>query len=148
MLFGPFLSGFVVWKYKMQKKFHRSYESLEEIYEFSESIFCEQDVQASVRFPVHFVMEELFTNMVKYNPANKNDVLLDVNTVNGGVTVTMTDYDVDGFDVRNNPEVDINAPLDARTPGGLGLHLIHKMVDSLDYEYHDRESTVTFTKGP
>lgn len=132
----------------MQKKFHRSYESLEDIFEFSENIFCEQDVQASVRFPVHFVMEELFTNMVKYNPANNNEILLDVSASNGGVTVTMTDYDVEAFDVSKNPGVDVDASLDARTPGGLGLHLIHKMVDSLDYEYQDRQSIITFTKGP
>jgi anti-sigma regulatory factor (Ser/Thr protein kinase) len=37
-------------------------------------------------------------------------------------------------------------PLDGRVPGGLGLHLVQRMVDSLEYEYHDRQSTVRFTK--
>jgi len=132
----------------MQKKFHRSYESLEEIYEFSEQIFCSENVQPSVRFPVHFVMEELFTNMVKYNPGNQNRILLDVVAADGGVTVSLTDFDVDAFDVTHVPNVDVDASLDDRTPGGLGLHLIHKMVDSLDYDYRDRQSTITFTRGP
>jgi len=132
----------------MQKKFHRSYESLEEIYEFSEQIFCDEDVQPSVRFPVHFVMEELFTNMVKYNPGNHHEILLDVVASDGGVTVSLTDFDVDAFDVTRTPKVDVDAGLDERSPGGLGLHLIHKMVDTLDYAYRDRQSTITFTKGP
>ena len=131
----------------MRKKFHRSFDSLEDIFEFTESIFVDEDVAQSVRFPVHFVMEELFTNMVKYNPENSNDILLDVDAGDSAVTVRMTDYDVDNFDVSVVPDVDIDAPLQIRRPGGLGLHLIHKMVDSLNYDYANRQSTVTFTKG-
>ena len=31
--------------------------------------------------------------------------------------------------------------------GGLGLHLIPKMIDSIDYDYADRQSKITFTKA-
>jgi anti-sigma regulatory factor (Ser/Thr protein kinase) len=133
---------------EMRKKFLRSYDSLEAIYEFTEQVLVAADVAPSARYPVHFAMEELFTNMVKYNPDNSNDILLDVETSADGVIVRMTDYDVDAFDVTQPRSVDVDAPLDERTPGGLGLHLIQKMVDSLKYEYTDRQSTVTFTKGP
>lgn len=132
----------------MQKKFRRSYDSLEEIFQFAEQIFADKNVGQSIRFPVHFVMEELFTNMVKYNPGNSNDILLGVETADGGITVQLSDFDVDEFDVTIAPNVEIDAPIEERTPGGLGLHLIHKMVDSLNYNYADRQSTVTFTKGP
>ena len=131
----------------MQKKFNRSYDSLEEIFEFTERIFTTEDIEESIRFPVHFVVEELFTNMVKYNPDNANDILLDVDATDGAVTVRLTDYDVDDFDVTEARSVDINAPLERREPGGLGLHLIQKMVDTLEYDYAGRQSTVTFTKG-
>lgn len=132
----------------MQKKLNRSYESLEEMYELTERFLLDEAVEPAVRFPVHFVMEELFTNMVKYQPENANDILLAVNAAKGGVTVSLTDYDVDAFDVTLARQVDIEAPIEDRTPGGLGLHLIHKMVDSLHYDYADRQSTVTFTKWP
>ena len=132
----------------MNKKFTRSYDSLEEIFEFTEQFFTSREVAPSLRFSVHFVMEELFTNMVKYNPGNSNDILLAVDTMNDGVTVTLTDYDVDGFDVTASRGVDVGAPLEHRKVGGLGLHLIQKMVDTLKYDYSDRKSTVTFTKGP
>jgi anti-sigma regulatory factor (Ser/Thr protein kinase) len=130
----------------MQKKFIRSYDSLEAIYEFTEHFFRSQDIEESVRFPVHFVMEELFTNMVKYNPQNSNDILLDVDSADGTVTVTLIDYDVDAFDVTAARNVNVEAPLERREPGGLGIHLIHEMVDTLKYDYADRTSTVTFTK--
>lgn len=131
----------------MHKKFPRSYDSLEAIYEFTEQVLVAADVAQSARYPVHFAMEELFTNMVKYNPDNSNDILVDVDNCDDGVIVRLTDYDVDAFDVTQPRTVNVDAPLDERTPGGLGLHLIQKMVDSLEYEYSDRQSTVTFTKG-
>jgi anti-sigma regulatory factor (Ser/Thr protein kinase) len=132
----------------MQKKLNRSYDSLEEMYDLTERFLLDAAVESAVRFPVHFVMEELFTNMVKYQPDNSNHILLAVNATDGGVTVSLTDYDVDAFDVTLDRQVDIDAPIEDRTPGGLGLHLIHKMVDSLNYDYADRQSTVTFTKEP
>ena len=43
--------------------------------------------------------------------------------------------------------VDVDAPLEKRTPGGLGLHLIQNLVDTLEYEYQDGRGEVIFTKG-
>ena len=131
----------------MQKKFTRNYDSLEKIFEFTELFFKKESIEESVRYPVHFVMEELFTNMVKYNPGKSSDILLNVDNVNGGITVSLTDYDVDAFDVTAARQADIESPVDTRRVGGLGLHLIQKMVDTLEYDYTDRQSTITFTKG-
>ncbi len=131
----------------MQKKFPRSYDSLEDIFKFTERFFDAENIGEAVRFPVHFVLEELFTNMVKYNPGNSNDIMLDVNRVQQNVTVSLTDFDVDSFDVTQDRNVDVESPLKKRKVGGLGLHLIQKMVDSLEYNYSDRESNITFTKG-
>ena len=131
----------------MQKTFLRSYDSLEDIFEFTERFFDAENIGEAVRFPVHFVLEELFTNMVKYNPGNSNEIMLDVNRVQQNVTVSLTDFDVDSFDVTQERNVDVESPLKQRKVGGLGLHLIQKMVDSLEYNYSDRESNITFTKG-
>ena len=131
----------------MQKKFTRNYDSLEEIFEFTELFFEKESIEESVRYPVHFVMEELFTNMVKYNPGKSSDILLHVDNTDRGITVSLTDYDVDAFDVTAARNVDIESTVHERKVGGLGLHLIKKMVDSLEYDYENRQSTITFTKG-
>ena len=130
----------------MQKKFTRSFESLGNIYDFTEDILNSGEVEDAVRFPVHLALEELFTNMVKYCPNNANDILLDVAANDGSVSVAITDYDVDPFDVTAPRNVDTDTPIDGRVPGGLGLHLVQKMVDSLEYDYRERQSTVKFTK--
>jgi len=130
----------------MQKRFTRSFESLGDIYDFTENLLESENIEDSVRFPVHLAMEELFTNMVKYCPENDNEILLDIAANDGNVSVAITDYDVDPFDVTEPRDIDTETPLDGRIPGGLGLHLVQQMVDRLEYDYHDRQSTVRFTK--
>ncbi len=131
----------------MQKSFDRSINSIADVYEFTENVLVSGNIGEALRFPVHLAMEELFVNMVNYYPDNDNAIQLDVDAENGVVTVTMTDFDVDPFDVTQSRNVDIDAPLDERTPGGLGLHLIQSMVDNLQYDWEDRRSTIRFSKG-
>lgn len=131
----------------MQKSFDRSIDSIAAVYEFTENVLAAGGVGDEVRFPVHLAMEELFVNMVHYYPDNDNAIELDVSVTNGIVSVTMTDRNVDPFDVTQSTNVDIEASLDERTPGGLGLHLIQRMVDNLEYDWEDRCSTIKFTKG-
>ena len=68
--------------------------------------------------------------------------------IDGGVETALTDYDVEQFDVTRAPDVDINMPIEQRKPGGLGLHLIRRLVDSMHYEYSQdrRQSRITFRK--
>ncbi len=130
----------------MQREFARNYDSLTAIYEFAEEILAQNDVAEAVRFPVHLAMEELFTNMVKYNPDCDEGIGVDVDVDGSKVTVVLTEFDVDEFDVTRPRDVDTDAPLENRTPGGLGLYLLQNIVDKLEYEYHDRRSRVVFTK--
>lgn len=130
----------------MHKQFARDYDSLTAIYEFAEEILAANEIGEAVRFPVHLAMEELFTNMVKYSPDTDGEIGVDIVVDGRAVTVTLTEDDVDEFDVTQPPDVDIGAPLAERTPGGLGLHLLQNIVDELEYDYHNRRSRVIFTK--
>jgi len=130
----------------MQRDFARNYESLAAIYEFAERILTDSDITEAVRFPVHLAMEELFTNMVKYNPGNDGDIGVDIIVADGTITVVLAEFDVDEFDVTRPRDLDLEASLEERTPGGLGLHLLHNIVDKLEYHYRDRRSRVIFTK--
>ena len=82
--------------------------------------------------------------MVNYNTETQREILLEMEPVNGGIEVSLTDYDVERFDPTTPRDINIDAPLAERTPGGLGVYLVLKMVDSIHYEYHDRQSKITF----
>jgi serine/threonine-protein kinase RsbW len=130
----------------MRRDFKRHLDSLAGLYEFSEAIMAEENLPDGVRFPVHLAMEELFVNMVHYNPTVTTDIEVTV-TVGDLVSVSLVDNGGVEFDVTRKREVDIDAPLEERKPGGLGVHLVQNLVDSLDYEYQDGRGEVIFTKG-
>jgi len=129
-----------------ERYFGRSFDSLEQIFRFVEEFFRAQAIDPALLEPVNFIVEELFTNMVKYNPGNTHDIALSLGRSADALTVRLTDFDVDPFDVTRGPPVDIEKPLAERQIGGLGLHLVRKMADTLRYEFVDRRSTITFTK--
>ncbi len=83
---------------------------------------------------------------MKYNPQNDGDISVEVDVDDGAVIVALTEYDVDEFDVTLPRDVDTEASLNERTPGGLGLYLLQKIVDKLEYEYRDRRSRIRFIK--
>jgi anti-sigma regulatory factor (Ser/Thr protein kinase) len=99
------------------------------------------------RMPLQFAVEELFTNLVKYSRGGKKEILLAMKCDGSRVIVSLTDFGVEKFDIRAMPDVDVDRGLKDRRPGGLGIHLLKRMVDHVDYEYVDGTSTTTFVKN-
>ena len=66
----------------------------------------------------------------------------------GGVEATLIDEGVEPFDPTTAPEVDVHLPLAERQPGKLGIHLVKRLVDSIEYAYRAdrRQSRITFRK--
>jgi len=128
----------------MQQKFKRDFNELKNIVMMTEAVFRELGLNPALRNIVDLATEELFVNMVTYNTESTEDILIEMAPHPLGLEVRLTDYDVERFDPTRAAPVDVNAPLDERSPGGLGLYLVMKMVDSIHYEYRNRQSKITF----
>ena len=128
--------------------FRRGFDSLEEIFAFTADFFATHGIDPGLLPTVDLTLEELFTNTVKYSPAGDTHIRIEMATTEGGVEVTLTDYDVERFDVTKAPDANIDLPIEERRPGGLGLHLIRRLMDSLHYEYSNerRQNRITFRK--
>jgi anti-anti-sigma factor len=128
------------------REFDRGYESLDKMFAFTRESFAKDKIDSRLLPTVDLALEELFTNVVKYAGETRSRVRIEVGKVPNGVEVTLTDRDVDFFDVTRTAEVDVSVPLEQRSPGGLGLHLIKKMVDFIEYQYLEdsRTSRITF----
>ena len=84
--------------------------------------------------------------MIKYSRTGANPVEIAIECGEEAVAVTLVDTDVEPFDVTAAPDADTGLPLEQRKPGGLGLHLVRRLVEGLSYEYRDtaRESHISF----
>jgi anti-sigma regulatory factor (Ser/Thr protein kinase) len=130
------------------RRFPRRVDALPGLVGFTAAFFAEQRVDAGLRPPVDFAIEEIFTNMVKYGRPGGAEVEVALARVAGGVEVALTDYDVEPFDPTRAPDADVTLPIEARTPGGLGIHLTRRLVEGLQYRYDAarREARVAFRK--
>lgn len=128
----------------MQRKFGRSLDEIQNIVDFTQAFFDAHAIDSSVRYIVDLCVEELFVNMVTYDTETDEDILIEMNPHEHGIEVSLTDFNVERFDPRDVQPVDVDAPLEQRTPGGLGLYLVLKMVSSIHYEYRNRNSKITF----
>ncbi len=129
----------------MRNKYKRSFEEIRKIVEDTGQFFAQENIDESLRMKVDLSLEELFVNMVTYNTETICEILIEMKSIDNGIEVSLTDHDVDRFDPTKSGQVDVDAPLVDRSPGGLGLYLVLKMADSINYQYHARTSKITFT---
>jgi len=128
-----------------QRAFERRVDALAHLFSFTaEAIPVEHRELAGT---IDFVLEELFTNVVKYG-AGRAPVLVTIRSIENGVEVTLDEPEAEPFDLADAPDVDIDLPIEQREPGGLGLHLIRKLVDAVTctYDPQSRHNRITFRK--
>jgi anti-sigma regulatory factor (Ser/Thr protein kinase) len=130
----------------MTHQFKRDIASLGPIYDFISSALASSGAGEAVRYAVNLAVEELFTNLVKYNRSTTEDIPIIVEIRGSQICVTITDRADEPFDVTTAGNVDISRSISNRTRGGLGLHLVRKFVDHLSYEYSGGVSRISFTK--
>ncbi len=130
----------------MQKTFKRNLNSLEEIFHFVNEFIADYKLDDTASYTINLAVEELFTNMVKYGQNTKNDIQIELNKENNDLVISLTDYDVEPFDITKAKDVDVGQHLGERKVGGLGIHLVKKMMDEVNYEYKNRTSKITLIK--
>jgi anti-anti-sigma factor len=130
-----------------QRDFARSFDALDDIYAFVQSVLDARGIGTADAYAIVMTIEELFTNMVKYNAAGSGRIGLEIECGADAVTCRLTDPDSERFDVTHAPDADIHQPVEQRRPGGLGIHLIRRMVDAMDYDHAGRRSRISFRRN-
>ncbi|HGY56571.1 MAG TPA: ATP-binding protein [Caldithrix abyssi] len=132
----------------MVKYFRRSIQALTEVFNFLETFIRKHQVNTDVSFAVQLAVEEIFTNLVKYHSNNPNRIRIELFYEPETVTVSISDFDVEEFDITEHTATFAGLPLEKRKPGGLGLYLVQKIMDQVEYVYdpQKRECEITLVK--
>lgn len=132
----------------MRRGFRRKIDALEEIFQFLEGFVDEAAIGEGAAFTINLVVEELFTNMVRHNTGGAEFIDLGIERRGDVLHLELIDTDVDRFDPAEAPRPAIAAGIEDRQPGGLGLHLVETMVDTLEFDYETgtRRMRVSVTK--
>lgn len=124
------------------RAFPRRLEALEAIAAFVEEFLAGEGLDAGHAFDLQLVLEELFTNQVRHAHGGRDAVEIALARDGDRVELRLTDFDVPPFDPTAAAEVDVDAPIEARRAGGLGIHLVRRIAE--DFRYHHRDGASTF----
>ncbi len=99
------------------------------------------------RFALEVCLEEMVTNVIKYahDDGGIHSVSIRLSRSGENLTIVIED-DGSAFDPTQSPEVDLTLSLEDRPIGGLGLHMVKKMMDSLVYERVDAKNRLTMQR--
>jgi anti-sigma regulatory factor (Ser/Thr protein kinase) len=102
-------------------------------------------------FALQLVLEEVVTNVINhgYTDGAAHLFSVELRALDRVVTAVVSD-DAPAYDPLARPEVDTSLSLEARPVGGLGVHLVKRLVDTAHYERRDGRNVLTLTRvfGP
>ena len=130
----------------MDDSFPRTLDVLDDVFAFIERGLGRIAGAEAVRPNLDLAVEEVFTNMVRHNPDGTGRIRIRVRRAQAGVLIEIEDPTSTEYDPFRRPEVDVRAPLEERRPGGLGVHLIKRLVDRYEYAFADGCSRITLYK--
>jgi len=96
----------------------------------------------------NLAIEELLTNSIKYgyDDSAEHVIEVDLQLSAGELVLTVTD-DGRAFNPLELPEPDTNLPAEDLPIGGLGIHLLRKMSDRMEYARTDGRNRLTLRKS-
>lgn len=131
----------------MKRSFKRDVSSLDELFAFVDRFAEAHPLDERALFAVRLAAEELFTNLVRHNTGGGEAIDVSIEREGGRLVMRLTDFDVDPVVIDGDRSAPVDLPLEERTPGGLGIHLVKSIFDSLTYEYDRRIFRVTAIKN-
>ena len=126
---------------------HNDVEQIALLPEFVEAVAGEAQLDHEAIFNLNLALEEAVSNVILYAYPEGTDNVVDIDaTVDGKrVSFVITDSGKP-FDPSAKEDVDINAEMAERPIGGLGIHLVRTIMDTVSYERKGEKNILTISK--
>ena len=99
-------------------------------------------------FSVNLALDEVVTNVIRYghdNDGQQHAIVVRLALDDGVLTAEVED-DGRAFNPLDAPAPDINASLEDRPIGGLGIHLVRSVMTSVEYRRENGRNVLTMKK--
>lgn len=98
-------------------------------------------------FQINLSLDEIITNIIHYaySDAEKPPITVNITVSVNEATIEIIDFGRPFNPVDVDPP-DLEAPVEQRPVGGLGLHLVKSMMDAIDYRRIDNANHLILNK--
>lgn len=124
-----------------------SMNELDQIVQWMEEIAEKWELSPGVVFNLNLVIEEAFTNIVNYafTDQQKHEIEIQIELENQALSLSITDDGI-AYDPTLKEDPDITLRAEEREIGGLGIFLIRKMMDRVEYQRIDDKNVFSMWK--
>jgi serine/threonine-protein kinase RsbW len=121
-------------------------EAAREVQQFVANFALRHGLDKDDSARAQIVIEELITNLIKYGYQGRKPGTAEVALLleEGRLTIELVD-DGGAFDPFNAPMPEIERPLEARVPGGMGLRIMRLLTEGTHYSRVDDRNVVRLT---
>ena len=132
---------------KRQLTLPNDIKTIPQLSEFIEGIGEELDMDMSLIMSLNLALEEAVVNVMEYAyaPGTQGDVCIKTTANETQIEFIIIDSGIP-FDPTKKEEVDITMSAEERPIGGLGIHLVREIMDTVNYEYKDNKNILTLSK--
>ncbi len=106
------------------------------------------DCPMKTQMQVDVAVEEIFVNIAHYAYApgsGQATIRVETSLEPKAVTVTFTDRGIP-YDPLSKPDPDVTLSAEERQIGGLGIYMVKKTMDEMEYEYRDGQNVLRLKK--
>ncbi|MBE6255813.1 MAG: HAMP domain-containing protein [Prevotella sp.] len=122
-------------------------QKVPELAQFVEEVCEEVGVDMATTMQLNLALEEAVVNVMNYAYPSGVTGNIDIDARANDVRLKFTISDSGSpFDPTEKEEVDTTLSAEERSIGGLGIHLIRQIMDSINYEYVDGKNVLTLRK--
>ena len=127
---------------------HNKVEQIAMLPEFVEAVAEEAQLDHEAVFNLNLALEEAVSNVIMYAYPEGTEGTVDIDAVVDGKRVSFVITDSGKpFDPTAKEKVNINTEMAERPIGGLGIHLVRTIMDTVNYERKGENNILTITKN-
>ncbi len=130
----------------VEKIFVASDSSLDEVNNFITEELEKGECSPKTQMQLQVVIEELFINIAHYAyPSNVGKAKIAISKEDDMFVIRLTDRGIP-FNPLSKKDPDISLAAEERSIGGLGIYMVKKSVDEIDYKYENGQNVLTLKK--
>lgn len=121
-----------------------SMETIPQVAEFMETEMEKFEISPKISMKMLIAIDEIYSNIVRYSGAT--EAIVSIKKSDNTLKLQFKDNGKP-YNPLDSKEPDITASAEDRSIGGLGIFMVKKMLDKVEYKYVDNYNILTLTKN-